>query len=208
MTSHAWTHCTAPFRPHYNHSEPIQWQLEIQKMSVLVTHATTLITSTLLHQTVTSSVALLIIFTGGRPALCSKIFLGSSSASPQGHFYFLRDFMQCSRWFPTQAGTSKGGPFPPGKPKQSCWRFCTPHAEQAQHSSLAPAKLWEFSSLQQSGRLTLRLKGLLCWYQLVTFPWKFPNSSSISIYTVTLIGTARSKLWENKHSVLWGNVGS
>lgn len=57
MTNHAWTHCTAPFRPHYNHSEPIHWQLEIQKMSVLVTHGTILITSTLLHQTVTCSVA-------------------------------------------------------------------------------------------------------------------------------------------------------
>lgn len=49
MTSHAWTCCTAPFRPHYNHSEPIHWQLEIQKVSVLVTHATIRITSTLLH---------------------------------------------------------------------------------------------------------------------------------------------------------------
>lgn len=80
---------------------------------------------------------------------------------------------------------------------------------QSKSSSPAPAKLWEFSSLQQSGRLTLRVKGLLCWYQLVTIPWKFPNSSSITIHTVILIGTARrSKLWENVCSVLRGDVGS
>lgn len=47
---------------------------------------TILITSTLLHQTVTSSVSPHIIFRGGRTGLCSKIFLGFSSASAERAF--------------------------------------------------------------------------------------------------------------------------
>lgn len=63
-------------------------------------------------------------------------------------------------------------------------------ALHAPHSSLA--KLWEFSSSQQPGRLALRVKGLPCWHQPLTAPWKLPNSSGIAIYTVILVGAARN----------------
>lgn len=156
LTSHAWTRCTAPFRPHCNHAEPIHWQLEIQKVYVLVTHATILITSTLLHQTVSSSVRQSDPWSFSEVAgqlSAADFFLGSSSALTEGHFSPSQTSCRAPTDFTPRQVLPRKDLFPLESWSSLAEGFARP--TQSKHSSLAPAKLWEFSSLQQSGRLTL-----------------------------------------------------
>lgn len=136
-------------------------------------------------------------FRGGRPAPCSTIFQRSCSALEDGHFYSPITFTRCSRWFHTRVGISKtclARTFSRGK-AEVVWKFCMHCAGKAQHDArLHPATLWECLFIKAICRADIKGEGVaLCYHQLVTFLWNFPNNRTITIYTVILTGTARSK---------------